>query len=193
MQNLSHRTTREAPLLLLFKVVCSSAPQCLSQLPSLASLHSTPRDVSPLRIRSIFSVSFQFQAGTERGSTSSCGQTTGRGAQAAPLLLPGLLAWDAHQLWGPTQVLLRRGMAVLRAVPPDVTGRVHLQEETGRQPHTSPGRFSSPSHPLSSSAQGRPGWPWAREEELRSGDSRTHPGSVCPLPTPAPRARVPGR
>ena len=56
---------------------------------------------------------------------------------------------DAHQLWGATQVLLRRGTPVLGAVPPDVTGRVHLHEETGSQPHTSPGRLGSLNSPLS--------------------------------------------
>lgn len=35
---------------------------------------------------------------------------------------------DTHQLWGATQVFLRRGMPVLSAVSPNVTGRVRLQE-----------------------------------------------------------------
>ena len=93
---------------------------------------------------------------------------------------------DAHQLWGATQVLLRRGTPVLRAVPPDVTGRVHLHEETGNQPHTSPGRLGSPNSPLSPLPKEGPAGPGPREGAGVRGLEGTPSGLLVPSPHQPP-------
>ena len=51
-------------------------------------------------------------------------------------------AQDTHQLWGPGQVFLRRGVPVLGAVSPDVTGCVHLHKG-----HVQPASPPAPAQP----------------------------------------------
>ena len=59
----------------------------------------------------------------------------------------GAAAQDTHQLWGTTQVFLRRGVPVLGAVSPDVTGRVHLHEGHTPTSQRAPAGSATPRRP----------------------------------------------